>query len=427
MNKVIDKKEKATRDEQQPKQTTITDSIAQIEREKKEIRKFRTNDKDRKIVCVENTKIILDMLAIKIYYDVIKKRSYVVSKNEKYNGEIIDYTAIGIMEYASKQNYFISKNTMIDHLMYLARDNPKNRVLDFFKAAGKKWDGVSRIEDVYNTLNSDMDRKLGLAYLTKWCIQAVRLAANTDGKMNQEFVLVFQGEQGSGKTTWLKQLCCNMLADYFKEGLELKPDNKDCVLECISHFIVELGELDGTMKHEQAQLKAFITRSIDEVRKPYERLSERMPRQTILCATVNEEEFLKDKTGNRRYAIIKTGTQIDRLTHIDLEQFWGEIYNLAMQGEPHLLDEQEREQQKIENSNFEMMTDVEVRIETGFQWGADEKHWRKINTAAICETLGLPTKSKNVSQTLKKKGCKSWRANDGRGWIVPPFTQDRTH
>ncbi|PFQ82038.1 virulence-associated E family protein, partial [Priestia megaterium] len=289
---------------------------------------FRTTSKGKKLVCVENTQKLLNILGINVYYDIIKKRSFMESDIKKYNGDIIDYKAIGIVEEASKRNYFISKNTMIDHLLYLARDNSINKVLLYFKEAESKWDGVSRIDDVYNTLNSPMDRKLGLAYFTKWCIQAVRIAGNADGKMNQEFVLVLQGGQGVGKTTWLKMLFAHLL-DYFKEGLELRPDNKDCILEFASHFVVELGELDATMKHEQAQLKAFITRSIDEVRKPFERLSERFPRQTIMCATVNEEEFLKDKTGNRRYAIIKTGDTIDRLTHIDLEQFWGEISTLA--------------------------------------------------------------------------------------------------
>lgn len=387
---------------------------------------FVTNSKGKKLLLMENTQKILDMLDITIYYDVIKKRAFMQSPSYPiYNGDITDYTAINIEEFAINQGYHISKNKLIDHLMTIARNNKVNKVWTYFKRAESKWDGISRIEDVYNTLNSNMDRKLGMAYFKKWCLQAVRLAGNTDGTMNQEFVLVLQGWQGCGKTTWLKSLC--PIKSYFKEGLELKPDNKDCVLECISHFMVELGELDATMRAEQSQLKAFITKSIDEVRKPYERLSERTTRQTVLCATVNEEEFLKDKTGNRRYAIIKVGEKVDRLDHIDLEQFWGEISYLATQGEPHLLNDEEKVKQKIANDNYEMLTDVEIRIETGFNWGADEKHWRKVSTASICETLGLSAKSKNVGQVLRKKGCVYHEHDRPRAWTVPPFTQDKSH
>ena len=33
---------------------------------------------------------------------------------------------------------------------------------------------------------------------------------------------------------------------------------------------------------------------------------------------------------------------------------------------------EESEQQTIENNDFEMLTETEIRIETGFNWGADE-------------------------------------------------------
>ncbi|PFQ82050.1 hypothetical protein, partial [Priestia megaterium] len=93
-------------------------------------------------------------------------------------------------------------------------------------------------------------------------------------------------------------------------------------------------------------------------------------------------------------------------------------------GVSHLLNEEEKEKQKHENDNYEMLTEVEIKIETGFNWGADQRHWRKVSTASICETLGLSPKSKNVSQTLRKKGCEPHR-KPTRGWTVPPFIKDR--
>jgi len=379
---------------------------------------FRRSDKNKIIVCVENTKKILDLMNINLFYDVIKKRAVIESTDSKYRGDIADYKAIGIGEFASNLNYFISKNTILDHLSYISRENTVNKVTNYFNSL--IWDNKNRIQTVFNTLNSEMDYDLGLSYFTKWCVQAVRLARNSDGLMNQEFLIVLQGVQGCGKTSWLKSLF-KPLNEYFKEGLELKPENKDSISECISHFVVELGELDATMKHEQASLKAFITKGMDELRRPYERMSERTPRQTILCATVNESEFLKDKTGNRRYAIIPVGEKVDRLTNIELDQFWAEIVSLANdKSYNHLLSQEESKKQSEDNQRFEMLTEIEMIVERQFMWGADEKHWTTKSTAEICAILGI-TKSKNLGAALTRQGCKSVRSSKTRGWHTPPF------
>jgi putative DNA primase/helicase len=408
---------------------TNESNITNLE-EKRNLKSSKTfiqNAKGKKLVRMHNTQIILNSLVIDVYYDVIKKGTFMKSPNEIYNGAINDYAITKILDYAASHNYIIGRASLIDHINAIARDNSINHVAAFFEEARLKWDGVSRIEEVFKTLPIRTAKWYALTGFKKWCIQAVRLANNTDGMMNQEFVLVLQGGQNAGKTTWFESLFEPMGREYFKEGLELKPDNKDIVLECIRHFIVELGELDATMKHEQAQLKAFITRKRDEVRKPYDRLPESTPRQTILCATVNEEQFLKDKTGNRRYVIIKLQDDelIERLHNIDLIQFWGEIATLAHNGEEHKLNPEERKHQTIENNDFELMSDAEIRIETAFDWNADKKHWRKVSTANICETLGLPSKSKIVGQTLKKKGCE-YHDERPRAWTVPPFTADRS-
>ena len=345
-------------------------------------------------------------MGIEVYYDVIKKHSYMKSNDKKLNGDIIDYSIVKILDFATMQNYVIGKSTLTDHVMAIARDNSINKVSLFFERARTKWDGISRIKEVFNTLPTKTVHWYALESFKKWCIQAVRLANNDNGEINQEFVLVLQGGQNAGKTTWFSNLI-PIDKKYFKEGLALNPDNKDSVIECITHFLVELGELDATMKSEQARLKAFITSKSDEIRKPYERLPERTPRQAILCASVNEEHFLKDKTGNRRYVILKLNdnerVDLQKLEQIDLEQFWGEITQLAYEGADHKLNEDERERQTIENNDFEMFSEEEIRIETGFNWGADEKHWRKISTANICETLGLDSKSKNVATNIKEK------------------------
>ena len=111
------------------------------------------------------------------------------------------------------------------------------------------------------------------------------IAYNT-GKDKTNGILIFHGEQGLGKTTWISTLIPNRLWSYFKEGMELDMKDKDKVFALISNWIVELGEIDGSMKQEQAKLKAFTTQSNDKLRRPYAKSPDNYPRTTSFFGTV---------------------------------------------------------------------------------------------------------------------------------------------
>ena len=60
-------------------------------------------------------------------------------------------------------------------------------------------------------------------------------------------VLVLQGPQSIGKTPWVANLLPDTFADYVHLGMHLDPSNRDSVKTAVSHWIVELGEVDSTM------------------------------------------------------------------------------------------------------------------------------------------------------------------------------------
>ena len=121
----------------------------------------------------------------------------------------------------------------------------------------------------------------------KWMIQAVAALYEKKG-LSGAGVLTFVGEQGVGKTRAFKDLTAD-IPDVFHEGATLDPSNKDSVISSISHWIVELGELESTFKKSEiSQLKAFLTRDIDVVRRPYAKRDSTYPRRTVFAGTVNE-------------------------------------------------------------------------------------------------------------------------------------------
>ena len=135
---------------------------------------------------------------------------------------------------------------------------------------------------------------------------------------------MFQGAQGLGKTLWFKRL-----ADYDKgwllEGATLNPSDKDSVKQAVSHWIVELGEIESTFKKSDIdQLKAFVTKKNDELRLPYDRAFTTYQRRTAFYASVNAREFLTDTSGNRRFWVVPvTGINADH--GLDMQQVWAEV------------------------------------------------------------------------------------------------------
>src|SRR5690606_39387898 len=149
-----------------------------------------------------------------------------------------------------------------------------------------------------------------------------------------EGVLVFQGPQNLGKTSWLKSLAPRELR-LIKDGMMLRPDDKDSVKQVCSFWLVELGELDSTFRRADiAQLKAFITQDTDVLRRPYARRESTYARRTVFFGSVNPREFLHDETGNRRYWTIECES-INSRHGLDMQQVWAEVLELWRAGEPH--------------------------------------------------------------------------------------------
>ena len=59
---------------------------------------------------------------------------------------------------------------------------------------------------------------------------------------------------------------------------------------------------------ENARLKAFLSTRLDNYRPPYARVGQDFPRSVVFAGTVNEDEYLKDPTGGRRFWCFQCGT-----------------------------------------------------------------------------------------------------------------------
>ena len=258
------------------------------------------------------------------------------------------------------------------YVKMIANQNEYNPVIDALSRT--KWDGIDRLQRLYEVMGIPDDDTLSRVFMRKWMMQGIALQHNTlDAAISTELVLILYGAQNIGKTSLLRKLAISPAL--FREGHQLNPSDKDSLSQGVSSFICELGELARTMKKDPDTLKAFFTLPADKWRSPYAASPETHPRRTIFAGTVNDERFLVDPTGNRRFAVIQLDNMDYRkvlaMSSADILQLWAQINadveNVVKHGGNYAgcfrLTPEERQMQESRNNRFMKLTTAQSEVE----------------------------------------------------------------
>ena len=168
-----------------------------------------------------------------------------------------------------------------------------------------EWDGKPRIDRLLTDYLGAEPSEYNIAVMRVFLLGAVKRAYEPGCKFDYMPVLI--GGQGEGKSTFFKYLSCR--DEWYDDNFNFKNLDNKAVIESMSgRWILEMGEMD-TLKKDAVTadaLKAFITSQSDRYRTPFARRPEDRKRQCVFCGTSNDANFLKDRTGNRRYLPIDT-------------------------------------------------------------------------------------------------------------------------
>ena len=299
-------------------------------------------------------------------------------------------------------------------------------VCDFLNDCKGTWDGVDHIGAAFDCLKLSpcQDERLARILFRRWLIYAAKTAYNNDGQTKGQGVLVLKGRQGLGKTRYLERLIPDK--DWFADGQTLDPSEKDSIMRCCGVWVCELGELGDTLRKEKVdKLKAFFTSGVDLLRKPFAKFVDRIPRRTAFCASVNDETFLKDRSGNRRYWVIELDS-IDEKP-LDLRQLWAQVMYLAFEEkERHWLNDEELDVLNGANKKFESLPPEEQALIDRLDW--DSPYSQQMTAAEVCERLGFPrTYTSRVGRALGRL-AKEYpdkvtppKSNHNRQYTLPPF------
>ncbi|WP_237081182.1 virulence-associated E family protein [Myxococcus xanthus] len=224
-------------------------------------------------------------------------------------------------------------HAVAQQLLSVAKRNSYDPVADYL--AGLVWDGKPQLDELLVTYFGARGEPGYLrAVGAKFAISAGARALRPGCKVDT--VLILEGPQGLRKSTAFRILG----GQYFSDA-PIDVTNKDSAMLASQFWFIELAELSTFRKSEDQALKAFISRTDDTYRPPYGRANVKSPRRCVFVGTTNDDDYLRDPTGHRRFWPVKcSGIEVDALAR-DRDQIWAEAVVRFHQGEEWWLSNEE--------------------------------------------------------------------------------------
>lgn len=235
----------------------------------------------------------------------------------------------------------------------------------------KVWDQqTDHISEICKTITTPSEAHLHTTF-KKFLVGTIDCLLNKDAV--NDVCFVFQSsEQGVGKTRWMRKLLPEKFRDeYLYEG-DINTRDKDHVQYLSQYWFIHLDELETLKGKDIGAIKSYITRQRISLRKAYGRYKSHFVRRASFLGSVNEDKFLTDITGNRRWLVFPT-TRIDYQHMVDIDGLWSQAFFYYKQGFQYWFDLKDiREINKI-NEDFRAMSVEEEQLLQLFSFPTPEQ------------------------------------------------------
>jgi putative DNA primase/helicase len=227
-----------------------------------------------------------------------------------------DEDAIDIRLILEAAGFEPNTSDVIPALIRHAHDNSFDPVREYLD--GLKWDKTPRLDGWLQTYMGAPAHEILSVFGAKFMIGAVARVYQPGCQMDN--ALVLEGKQGIRKTTAVatlfgRDLMISSISDF---------KTKEASIALQGRWVIEIAELSALKKTDINDVKKFITETVDQYRPPFGRGILDRPRRCVMIGTTNENKYLQDQTGNRRFWPVPcTKADIEGLTR-DRDQLWAE-------------------------------------------------------------------------------------------------------
>jgi len=215
------------------------------------------------------------------------------------------------------------------------------------------WDGLPRLDTLLIDYLGAEDTEY-VKTVTRKAFAAATARIYQPG-IKFDYMPVLVGPQGIGKSLIIKLLGQRWFSDSITTV-----QGKEAYEQLQGAWLIEMAELSATRKAEAESIKQFISKQEDIYRVAYGRRVSRFPRQCIFIGTTNDQEFLRDKTGNRRFWPVDVGAGKRNkslwkdMGQFEIDQIWAEAVQVWKDGEPlYLSPEMEKEAMQRQEQHTE--------------------------------------------------------------------------
>ena len=266
------------------------------------------------------------------------------------------------------------------------------------------WDSRDRVKELCRHVSAQEPQYFEWT-LHKWLVAAVATWMSDLASNHEIFVLI--GAQGIYKTTFFRHLLPPQLRMYFWENAHNSFSSKDDHLALAENCLVEIEEIDLQSPRDISELKALATSEKVKERRPYARFREEKHRLASFCGSGNQERFLSDETGNRRWLCHKVDHIDDpRTWGLDYDQLYAQLRDELRQGFRYWFDPDEQRRVERQNEAFRIESDEEQLIRSRLRRPSAGEKVTLMNSGMICQFLnggvvgrGLSTRKVGIIMT----------------------------
>lgn len=283
-------------------------------------------------------KLLNKLLAYDLFRGVVVYTRQPFFDQTKGRDDILDDTGESLITTRIERLHGIyNKAKLSDAIEFVASENAFHPIKKYLETI--KWDGTPRIDKFMTKYMGAEDNIYSSEAFRKMLVGAIARIYEPGIKFDTALVMV--SHQGAAKSTLVSKLS----KGWFSDSLSTLEGTKPYEMLQFA-WLVELADLSALRKTDIEIMKNFITKREDTYRGAYQKRIKTHKRRCVFFGSTNDDTFLKDQTGNRRF--FPVAVHRNENTHLIFEpefdetvnQLWAEAMSLYAKGESLLLSKE---------------------------------------------------------------------------------------
>lgn len=195
----------------------------------------------------------------------------------------------------------IRQDAVYEGALAFADSNKRNEVKEWMDK--QEWDQKPRLDTFFTEYFESEDTPYTRAAARNLWTGMVARAYLPGCQMDH--MVILEGKQGIGKTQALRAIGGKWYAEAHESVM-----TKDFYQVLTGKLLIEIAELDSFTRAEVNKIKQVVSTPCDRFRAPYARAPRDCARTSVFVGSTNEDSYLRDNTGARRFWPIRCGKNV---------------------------------------------------------------------------------------------------------------------